>query len=800
MIRSGLLVILLAAAAGPVAAEDLKQTILAAGSNAERECLLRANGGATPELLLSLRTALENLERRKPADVRELAFFLEGLAREHRDYVLLAKALNRIGLTYFDERQPALSEPYDREALEISRFLGEDEMIAAHLLAVGIGASTRGETGEARELLREALELTKRERTAALVHNSLAIAERKAGNLAASTAEFEAALALFEQLGEEAAIAGVRNNLGNTAQQLGDLDLAARWFEEALDLATRSKSESIRSYALNNLSVIATRRNRLDEAQRWLEQSLAIKERLGDRSGIVSAYLNLGEVARRKGRFVDAFRLGLRARVLAAAIGARAPVAEAEGNLALAALENATPHVALHFADRAIAVSRGNLPVVQVTAATVRGDALVALGRRVEAREAYAEGIAAVESQRQQAGGSQQQRTFFLESRLHPYLAMADLLAESEPAEALRYAEEAKARVLRDLLQRDGAAPGAREALPPGTVAIEFVVTSRRTLAFVVTAKGVQMRTVALGADELAKEVKALRQSVAQRDLGFDAASARLFQRLLGGVWPLAKSAETLVFVPDGPLWELPFQALRTTDGYLVEKLPIVYAPSLATFAEMRASAARHRGSPRTLLAFGDPPASSGAVPLPEASRQIESIAKLYGRRSRVFLGAAASESRLRAEIAGARVVQLATHGILNDRNPLYSHLRFASGGGEDGTLEAREIAQLRLESELVVLSSCDSGRGTVREGEGVIGMAWAFFVAGCPSTVVSQWSVDSTSTADAMVRFHEELQKGASKSSALRQAALHLLRNPRFRHPFYWAGFIVIGDDSPMR
>jgi CHAT domain-containing protein len=139
----------------------------------------------------------------------------------------------------------------------------------------------------------------------------------------------------------------------------------------------------------------------------------------------------------------------------------------------------------------------------------------------------------------------------------------------------------------------------------------------------------------------------------------------------------------------------------------------------------------------------------------------------------------------------------------LDDSNPMYSRLVLASASGqEDGFLEAREIINLKLNAELVVLSACQTARGRIAAGEGLIGIAWAFFVAGTPTTVASQWKVDSASTTLLMTNFHQLLTSQESKSGAratkaqaLRGAALRLLSNALYRHPFYWAGFVMIGD-----
>jgi len=122
----------------------------------------------------------------------------------------------------------------------------------------------------------------------------------------------------------------------------------------------------------------------------------------------------------------------------------------------------------------------------------------------------------------------------------------------------------------------------------------------------------------------------------------------------------------------------------------------------------------------------------------------------------------------------------------------------------EDGLLEAWEIMNLDLNADLVVLSACETARGRVGAGEGVIGLTWALFVAGSPTTVVSQWKVESASTTELMLEFHRQLQSkiktrqaGVSTAQALQSSALKMLRSREYRHPFYWGGLVIVGDGN---
>jgi CHAT domain-containing protein len=191
-------------------------------------------------------------------------------------------------------------------------------------------------------------------------------------------------------------------------------------------------------------------------------------------------------------------------------------------------------------------------------------------------------------------------------------------------------------------------------------------------------------------------------------------------------------------------------------------------------------------------------------TPLPEAEQEVRALGRLYGvSRSKVYIGPEASEDRVKTDAGNARVLHFATHGMLNNASPMYSHLVLAQGDtNEDGLLEAWELMQMDLKVDLAVLSACETARGRASAGEGVIGLTWAMFVAGVSSTVVSQWKVESASTRDLMLGFHRQLlttpatvKAPATKAQALRQAALNVMKNPETRHPFYWAGFVLVGD-----
>jgi CHAT domain-containing protein/Tfp pilus assembly protein PilF len=183
---------------------------------------------------------------------------------------------------------------------------------------------------------------------------------------------------------------------------------------------------------------------------------------------------------------------------------------------------------------------------------------------------------------------------------------------------------------------------------------------------------------------------------------------------------------------------------------------------------------------------------------LPGTQREADVLKKLFPN-AMVLTGDKAQEGVFKEKAGSYRYLHLATHGFVNDSSPLLSSVILAKPSSEtmeDGFLTAREIYGLNLNAEMTVLSACNTARGENRTGEGVVGLTWALFVAGCPTQVVSQWAVDDKSTALLMSRFYENLKvRSMAKAASLKEAEVWLQKqNAKYRHPYYWAPFVLNG------
>jgi len=239
--------------------------------------------------------------------------------------------------------------------------------------------------------------------------------------------------------------------------------------------------------------------------------------------------------------------------------------------------------------------------------------------------------------------------------------------------------------------------------------------------------------------------------------------------------------AQKLVIIPHGLLHQVPFQALHDGDRYLIEKAEISYAPSATVLALCRQ---RQPSQSKRLLVLG---VSDPAIPAVET--EVRVIEQLFPQ-SDVFLNEEATVDALSENVSGCRVLHLACHGLFRTDNPMFSALKL-----HNGWLTAAESAQMDLSGALVVLSACESGRGTVLAGDETIGLTRAFLGAGAATLAVSQWLVQDDTGAMLMAEWYTRLARGQHPASALRSAQLTLKSS--HPHPYYWAPFVLIGDSA---
>ncbi|OLP15565.1 hypothetical protein BST81_25485 [Leptolyngbya sp. 'hensonii'] len=264
-----------------------------------------------------------------------------------------------------------------------------------------------------------------------------------------------------------------------------------------------------------------------------------------------------------------------------------------------------------------------------------------------------------------------------------------------------------------------------------------------------------------------------------------------------------------VVFVPQKSLFLVPFPALLDGSGkYLVETHTPLITPSIQILQLTRQQREQLTGAqaaaiqPEEVLIVGNPTmptirfnptAPAQQLPaLPGAEKEARDIATLL--KTEALTGNQGSKTTVLTRMVTARIIHLATHGLLDDfkRVGVPGAIALAPSGQDDGLLTTGEILNLKLQANLVVLSACDTGRGRIT-GDGVIGLSRSLIVAGTPSVIVSLWQVPDIQTGFLMTHFYQNLSRNSDKAQSLRQAMLATLK--QYPDPKDWAAFTLIGE-----
>lgn len=351
---------------------------------------------------------------------------------------------------------------------------------------------------------------------------------------------------------------------------------------------------------------------------------------------------------------------------------------------------------------------------------------------------------------------------------------------------------------------------------------VEFFIADSSTYVFTINKEKLAVKELAT--PDLKKQIDQLRKSVLDKDnQAYKQIGYELYQTLLAPIENELKG-NSLIIVPDGPLWHLNFDLLLTekSEGnnpkdfaYLLKKYAITYANSanllytdfqknnqaqeikkecLAfSFADSTATAENRSVSLATLRDTGDD--------LPGTRKEIKAIANIID--GQYFYGSQADEANFKENVGQYNILHLALHGEVDNENPQNSKLFFTKSKDtiEDNELYSHELFALNIPAELTVLSACNTGSGKIATGEGIMSLGTAFQYAGTKSLLLTNWEVSDQTTPELMQYFYTNLKKGMNKGLALKQAKLSFLEQAPAKqsYPFYWGGFYLLGNQAAI-
>lgn len=595
-------------------------------------------------------------------------------------------------------------------------------------------------------------------------------------------------------------------------------DAEAQW-RQAIPIWECIGDRQALGYALRQLAMqIHLAQGNTDSARVVLERALRTFEPVQLRDEIASTHVALGRVHERRGDLTAAKRSYYRAIEILEETRARLISDEdkiayfaqrMEAYEALISLltrryleqrSKADGEEAFRISESARARVLRDLIARSSALLSARVDpALIAEERRLVAEVERRRQLLAVRSQNREAVEQQRADLRKTEQRL----------ARFYHALALRYPDYVR------LTRSPVAALSAvrQRILEPGDVLLEYFIGTKESFLFVVRREGlVAILPLSLTRRELAGDIERFRApfeeikraetpgAFIRSSRSFDLALAeKLYRRLVKPAEAHLAGARRIVIVPDGPLFHLPFetlvahkrtslfsrfhQELRDSTFWVDRAPPIVYTLS----ASLLADAARNGALPaRDMSAFVNPL-------LVSAPDDVRKFMAMRDPKPRVYAsGDTATKARFLEEARRARSLYVATHGEMNEVQPMLSGFWLSDGRQPRGALvSAADIFNTPLKARWFVLRACETGVGRIQTGEGVMGLTRALKYAGAQDLVLSLWSVDDASSSDLIGWFYEGLARD-NGPRALHEAKRRLRQSGqgRFAHPFFWAPF----------
>jgi CHAT domain-containing protein/tetratricopeptide (TPR) repeat protein len=758
-----------------------------------------------------------------------------------------ANALANLGSNYRVLGNYTKAEDYTRRSLELRRQL-KDRIGEGRVLAnLGNIQVDLGKYESAIALYQESLEIAQQvqdQRGIAVVSNSLGALYAAEGDYERARQSYEQSLRGSRQLGFRGMEGNALNNLGSIYHVQGNFQDGIAQYQQSLTIAESLKDPRIQGAALAGLGLGYASLKDFPRAIRYQEQSWQIARQLGDRKLEGIALSNLGDTLWQAGNFKEA---------------------EAKIRGALEILESVRANLSDADKISIFDTQQLSYNILQqILVAQNRPEAALEIAERGRAR-AFVELLSRrltdkEKSKRQKAGekgkGKRQkaeggdsdlggfQNLRGLESRsalspsppssaLSPTIAQIQQIARQQQAALVAYSI-----IPDDRFIAQGKLKGKEielfiwVVLPTGKVEFRRVdlrplqqqemsfsklVTASRCLTPTRACRSLlQGISRGIGVVGIGEQPDSSTSGTAESRP--NPALQRLHQILIQPIADLLPTDPNarIVFIPQESLFLVPFAALQDSSGkYLIQNHTMLTAPSIQVLdltrqQRNRQQAANPPSPSPSALVVGNPTMPLVSIepgqpaeqmpPLPGAEREAKQIASLL--KTQAVIGDQATKVSIAQKLPQARLIHLATHGLL-EYGTQQQHVSLQGVGvpgaialapspGDDGLLTANEILDLRLNAELVVLSACDTGRGRIT-GDGVVGLSRAFISAGVPSVLVSLWAVPDAPTAQLMVQFYQNLQSNPDKGQALRQAMLTTMQ--QYPNPLNWSAFILIGE-----
>jgi CHAT domain-containing protein len=729
--------------------------------------------------------------------------------------------LNNIGEIYrsIGDYQKALD--YGQDALKINKEIKDKAGEGRTLNNIGATYSLTGDYQKALDYFQDALKIEKEIGDKAGEGTAL----NNIGGVYSSTRDYQRALVYVQdvlkiqkEIGDKAGEGTTLNNIGEIYRSIGDYQKALDYYQNALKIEKEIGDEATSMVTLENIGYLHEQQREWAEAVAWYKQAIELLEETRRRAGGSEA----------KESFLEQ-RINVYTHTVQSLLQLNSP------EEAFAYTERSKSRSFLdQLAEAGAGVRKGADPQLLTQEQNLYGQLDATrknLGKKLPEDQKTA----------------LQEKIKDLERQLD---TLQQELRKNNPLYAdLKYPQPMTLQEVQTTL------------LQQGEVLLEYLVGEKELYLFVVDPNHFHVLTLPVAEKDLTEKITQLLAPFRQINQTLDFVGTlnqfdldladTLYQQLIQPAEPYLKNVQTLLIIPDGVLHNLPFDLLviqpyedRAEENvvfsdyaratYLVQKYPIVYAPSASVLKpDILYHAQQEKQPEKTLLALAPfsmeeseespvKPALSQTFlkgvntvpdemvkafplnPLKFSGQEVQKIGEVFKPKSDSLLADRATKEVVETQSKDYRYVHLSTHGLLDSHHSMYSGIAFW-----DGLLQTYEIFNLELHADLVVLSACETGLGELKKGEGVVGLTRAFMYAGTPSVMVSLWSVSDESTAELMIAFYRKMKGGLSKVKALQEAKLELMKGQKevrrdqsgrpevmtYGHPFFWAPFVLSGS-----
>lgn len=668
-------------------------------------------------------------------------------------------------------------------------------------LIEGNAAADRGRPKVAQEFYRTALDLAERQKSAyfaANALNNLSAMRRRLNRYEDSIAYGLRAVAAAESAGAARMAAAAHGSLGTSYAYLGEFEPALEHEQKSIATMEAIGDRSGVMIATGELAIIYDRAGRSEEAIPRHKRAFEMASRLGLRRDAARFAENLAQSLIGARQWDAAEQWNSRAFDLAKQSGAESTLPFLLRNRADIAKERGRADEAAAICRDILRVNAGQ-PILSWEARHLLGEIYSEAGRYPEANREFDAALRDIDASR--SGILDPRYRITLLSRLIRFYRdyVDSLVSRGADLKALAVAESSRARVLAERLGRDvepaklaDAAALRGVARTSGASLLAFWLAPRRSFAWLVTPKAI--RRFDLPPDsEIAALVTSYRAVVEHSvgDPAEDPAGRALWEKVIAPIAREIPAGSRVIVVPDGPLHRLNLETLAVpgpAPHYWIEDVELAVSPSIS----LAMTRGPERSAPRSLLLIGAPDYSGGdCPPLPGAAVEVAELRNRFANAApAVFTGKDASPAAYRAAGPDAfALIHFAAHAEANTEKPLESAV-VLSRAGDSYKLYARDVIDMPIRADLVTLSGCRGAGVRAYAGEGLMGFAWAFLHAGARAVVAGLWDVSDGVTAPLMADFYDGIVAKQSPAAALRAAKLCLMREPRYRRPFYWGAF----------